>query len=259
MNFDAFWQTHRRFILGYAGGVLGFFLVLFVLTSGARDKRDEAERSLRRTQRELQGDRYAASQVGELEQRLAELEQRNATLGSRALPPVRERFALPPTVPPSQHYIETTGALRQELVAWALRNDCEVDDSLGLPAVSPTQAQQIARVLRGLDVVERVVRLAVENGASAVEKISIGSRTSRGRGRNQPVLDVTQVTLEVVFERQTATPFLRALLEQEEAGTPTGLVALEVEPLKPRRLERRVMLEFGAGVLPEPVDEEGRP
>ena len=259
MNFDAFWQTHRRFILGYAGGVLGFFLVLYLLTSGARSQRDEAERSLRRTQRELASDRYSSADVDVLRGRIEELERRNRSLADRALPPVRTRYRLPANVPPAQHYIETTGALRQDLVAWALRNDCEVDESLGLPAVSPTQPQQIERVLRGLDVVERVTRLAVENGATAVEQVRIGSRATRARGRNQPVLDITQVDLEVVFERQSATPFLRALLEQEELGMPLGLVAVTVEPLKPRRQERRVILEFGAGVLPTPADEEGRP
>ena len=258
MNFDAFWQTHRRFVLGYSGAVLGFFIVLFVLTSGARNDREDSERSLRRSNRELQTERYSDPQVRELESRIEELERRNTALAARALPPVRSRFQLPTGTPPSQHYIETTGALRQELVAWALRSDCEVDESLGLPAVSPTQPQQIERVLRGLDVVERVVRLAVENGASSIEKISIAVRTRQGRGRNQPVLDITPVTLEIVFERRTATPFVRALLEQEEAGAPTGLIGLEVQPVKPRRAERRVILEFGAGEMPQPVAEEDR-
>ena len=49
MNFDAFWQTHRRFILGYAGGVLGFFVLLFLLTGSARDSRVVGHPSDRRT------------------------------------------------------------------------------------------------------------------------------------------------------------------------------------------------------------------
>ncbi len=258
MNFDAFWQTHRRFILSYGGAVLGFFILLMILTSGARGERDTAERAQRKARRDLQEQRYSRSQVTELASRIEEFDARNTVLAARALPPFRAQFQIPTGSPPSQHYIQTTGALRQDLVSWALRNDCEVDESLGLPPVSPTQAQQIERVLRGLDVVDRIVRLAVENGAAKVEKINIAVRnqSGRSRGRNQPVLDITPVSLEVVFERRTAIPFLRALLEQEEAGMPTGLMSLEVQELKPRRGERRVVLEFGAGGLPEATDVE---
>lgn len=250
MNFDAFWQTHRRFILGYAGGALGFFILLMILTSGARGERDAAERELRRSQREMGTQRYSRAQVSELSERLDELDRRNERLAEHALPPFRERFRIPTGTPPSQHYIQTTGALREELIGWSLRNDCEIDESLGLPPVSPTQAQQIERVLRGLDVVDRVVRLAVENGAAKVEKISIAARGRRGAGRTQPVIDITPVMMEVVFERRSATPFLRALLAEEEAGKPTGLLGMEVQQVKPRREERRIVLEFGAGALP---------
>jgi hypothetical protein len=246
MNFDAFWQTHRRFILGYGGAIIAFFILLAVLTSGARGERDTAERAQRKARRDLQEQRYSRAQVNDLEDRIEEFELRNTALAAHALPPFRVQFQIPPGSPPSQHYIQTTGALRQDLVAWALRNDCDVDESLGLPPVSPTQAQQIERVLRGLDVVDRIVRLAVENGAAKVDKINIAMRNQSGRGRNQPVLDITPVSLEVVFERRSAMPFLRAVLEQEEAGMPTGLMSMEVQELKPRRGERRVILEFGA-------------
>jgi hypothetical protein len=104
--------------------------------------------------------------------------------------------------------------------------------------------------LHGLDVVDRVVRMAVENGASEVEKIRISQKSRRKGGRNASPLDVTPVTLEIVFQRVSATPFLRQLATEQEGGNPLGLTALEVLPRNVKRMEQRILLEFGVGVMP---------
>jgi hypothetical protein len=189
---------------------------------------------------------------------LATLRERAAAFAALALPPLREPFRLPAGKAAAQHYIEVTGELRQELVAWALRNDCEVDASLGLPAVSPTQAPQVERVLHGLDVVERVVRLAVEHGARAVERITIAEAQRRSGGR-AALLDLAPVQLEVVFVGRSPEPFLRALLDETTAGRPLGLAGLEVAALIPRRQERRVLLDFAVGSLPPAAAAEVAP
>jgi len=256
MNFDAFWQTHRRFILGFAGGVVLFFILL-ALTGGGAKKRFKSQSSqVARTRLELaRSGLYTSSQVSSLRQELAQVQSRVASLAASSLPPFRERFQVPAGVSPAQHYISLSGEMRDELVGWSLRRNCEIDNSLGLPPVSPTEAQQIERVLRGLDVVERVVRLAVENGAAEVDKIRIADKRQR-RGRNASDLDITPVTLEVVFRQQSPTPFLRALLAEQDAGRPTGLQSLEMAAPDGRRQERRVTLEFGVGALPAAVEEE---
>jgi hypothetical protein len=158
---------------------------------------------------------------------------------------------------PTQHYIELTGSLRTELIGWALRRDVEIDENLGLPAQSPTQPQKIARVLRGLDVVERVCRLAVQTGAVAVEDIDIASRIPTTRGRNSaPLLDLTPVTLEVVFTDQSPRAFMDAVIDAADGLGPLGLIRWELMPEDARRKQRRVVLEFAAGALPSAAAEE---
>ncbi|MDA0666778.1 MAG: hypothetical protein O3A95_00270 [Planctomycetota bacterium] len=251
MNFDAFWQTHRRFILGMAGGVVGFFILLALTASGSQDDFKRSSSSIGSTRRKMNAsDMYGASSVATLEGRLTSLKERNAELGRMSLPVFRERFQIPTGTPAGQHYISLTGELREDLIGWALRRNCEVDDSLGLPPVSPSQPQQIERILHGLDVVDRVVRLAVENGASEVEKILISQKSRRKGGRNASPLDVTPVTLEIVFQRVSATPFLRQLATEQEGGNPLGLTGLEVLPRNAKRMEQRIILEFGVGVMP---------
>lgn len=259
MNLDALWQRNRRFVLGFLGGVLGFFLLLWIFTSSASSRQDAASRSISRASLDLRSEMYGEAQERETQQRLSELRALNADLGARALPVWRKEFRLPQGKAPAQYYIELTGALRQDLIAWALRNDCDVDETLGLPPVSPTQQQAVERVLRGLDVSERVVRLAVEYGARSVEKMNIAERSRRAGNARGAVLDLTPVEIEVVFEGVSPAPFLRALLAEGENGRPIGLAGIEVSPPNPRKRERRVLLEFAAGVMPETGAEDSQP
>jgi len=259
VNLDALWQRNRKFILGVLGAVLGFFILLWLLTSGPVGRQDAAGRSLAKAMGDLRSPMFGDAQEREAQARLETLRARNADFAAKALPPVRAEYRLPAGKAPAQYYIELTGGLRQDLVSWALRNNCEVDGSLGLPPVSPTQAPQVERVLRGLDVVERVVRLAVASGAIRVEKIAIAERGRRSTGGRPAQLDLTPVQLEVVFEGRSPTPFLRAMFAESTAGRPLGLSGLEVAAPNPRKRERRLLLEFAVGVLPAAPAEGAQP
>lgn len=259
MNLDAIWQRNRRFILGFAGGTIGFFLLLWIFTSGANGRQESARRAISRSALDLRGEMYTDAQEREAQRRLEDLRTLNRDLGARALPLWRPEFRIPPGKAPAQHYIELSGALRQDLIAWALRNNCEVDETLGLPPVSPTQQQAVERVLRGLDVAERVIRIAVQYRASSVEKMSVAERSRHAGNSRGAVLDLAPVQLEVVFAGESVAPFLRALLEEGEQGRPLGLAGIEVSPPNPRKRERRVLLEFATGVMPETAAEEPRP
>ncbi len=249
MNLDAIWQRNRVFILGLLGSLIGFFLLSWLLTSGAAAREASAGRAISKAATDLRSAMYGDAQEREATERLATLRERNAAFAAQALPPVRAQFQLPAGKAAAQHYIEITGELRQDLVAWALRNDCEVDPSLGLPPVSPTQAPQVERVLRGLDVVDRVVHLAVAQGAAAVDKITIADRSRRPTGGRAALLDLTLVQMEVVFEGASPAPFLRAMLEETAAGRPLGISGIEVAAPNPRKRERRLLLEFAVGTL----------
>lgn len=259
MNLDALWQRNRRYLLGFLGGTLGFFLLLWLLTSSPAARLEAARRSIARATQDLRDEMYGEGEEREAQRRLEDLRARNAELSARALALWRPEYRLPADKAPAQHYIELSGALRQDLIGWALRNDCEVDPTLGLPPVSPTQAVSVERVLRGLDVAERVVRLAVQHGAKAVEKMAISERARRSGPARGALLDLTPVELEVVFEDRSIAPFLRALLDEGEQRRPLGLAGIEIAAPNPRKRERRVLLEFAVGVMPETAAEEVRP
>jgi len=87
-----------------------------------------------------------------------------------------------------------------------------------------------------------------------VEGIDIASRIPATRGRSSaPILDLTPVTMEVVFNDQSPRAFLDALIDAADGLGPLGLIRWELMPEDARRKQRRVILEFAAGALPEEV------
>lgn len=256
MNIDAFWQANKKYILSVLGAVVAFFILRSLIAGPSEDRFDSATRSISRSK--LTAGRnatYSASQVRELQAQLAALEANIAVLETNSLPPFRERFQVPSGVAPAQHYLALTGELRDELIGWALRNNCQVDESLGLATVSPNQPLAIEQNLRSLDVIDRAVRLAIDSGASEVDKIRISQQKRKRNGRNVSPLLVTPVSMEITFQRVSVTPFLRSLLHEQRKGNPLGIVALEVLPPNSKSVEQRVVVEFEIGILPQ-VEEE---
>ncbi|TAH38935.1 MAG: hypothetical protein EYC70_03205 [Planctomycetota bacterium] len=250
MNLDALWQTHRRFITGVAIGVAGFTagLILINLTAGKR--LSTAENRIRAASDKLRRPGYGAPEVNQLQQRLDALRARNQELAGLSLPSRRPEFRAQAGQSPSQHYIDFTGQRRQELIAAALRQNVDVDETLGLPPVSPTEPQAIERALRGFDVVDRVVRIAVASGARAVENIEIQTRSNLKRSKTATAaLDTTPVTLDVVLAEDAALAFTSAVLNAQP-GLP--LVRMEMGPADARKRQRRATLEFAVGELPAP-------
>jgi hypothetical protein len=251
MSLDTIWQLHKRFITGVAIGLVVFLIGLAIIGSTAGKELARHTSAIGKHKRSLATPVYSRTQLNELTTLRNQMDERISTLAADALPPLRAEYSLEGKTSPTQHYIELTGQLRSELIGWALRRNVEIDDSLGLPAQSPTQPQRIERVLRGLDVVERVCRLAVQTGASSVENIEIASRLPRTGSRAvTPVIDLTPVTIEIVFSDTSPRTFMDAIVEAADGLGPMGLVRWELMPEDTRRKQRRVVLEFAAGALP---------
>lgn len=254
MNFDAFWQTHRKFITGIAIGLAVFLLGLVFIQKTVGSKRDSALKRTRTARSSLsRTPRYDAAAVRDLGKRLEALEQKSGQLVGKTLPQQRHRYKAPAGQSARQHYIQLTGDIRQELIPWALRQNVDVDESLGLPPTSPSQPQVIERVLRGLDLVETVVRLAVLSGAKEIEDISISTRPpKRAKGMAASVLDLTPVQLDVVLPDEELNRFIRNLFTHP----PLGIESVSLGPLDTRRNERRVTVRMTAGQIPVLEEEE---
>ncbi|HEX9795155.1 MAG TPA: hypothetical protein VGC54_14320 [Planctomycetota bacterium] len=255
MNLDTLWQTHRRFLTAVAVGLALFLIAEMIISSVAGSGAAAARRSINISRASLATAKYSSAQVAELRTRLEQLEARTAELTAAALPPWRQEFRPSAGQSARQHYIEFTGSMRQELVAWALRNDVEIDETLGLPPISPTQGRDIERALRGFDVVERVVRMAVPLGAARIENVEISTRGTRRRQRGMPEspLDLAPVAIDLLFAEEDTLPFVQALLDVEP---PLGLMLIDLGPVQARTKLRRLTVQFAVG---EPPQAETRP
>ncbi len=259
MNFDAFWQANRRFLTGVAVGVLVFLVGRAIIGKTAGAKLASYERAIRTSSRDLGDFHVPSNQVNLAETTLEELQARAQELAGLALQPAASdpRFAdfrPAPGQSPSRHYIEFTGRRRQELVGMALLNDVDLDESLGLPAESPTQPQAIEKALQGFYIVDQVVRTAVDFGASRIEDIRIELRRKK---RKDQVLELAPVSIDVLLEEPRLDGFLSAVLSPEQA---LGFVGLEVLPLDKKNQLRRVILRFEAAALPaDPAAAEDLP
>lgn len=256
MNFDAFWQANRRFVTGVAIGLVLFLIGEGIIGSMARTALRSSERQVGRHRATLRKRAPGSKAVDRMETRLRELRAREAALSRAALPVRRNPFEVG-NGDASQLYIDTVGRLRNELVPWAFRADLDVEEDLGLPPVSPTRPEEIQQVLHGLDVVERIVRLAVAAGAHSVEGIDITTRRRRAN-RKGPQLQLTPVSMTVVLDEGRELAFVDAVLHPEASCDPPvdslGLVRLHVGP-PDKRLRRSVQLEFEVGTLPERTEE----
>jgi len=253
MNLDTFWQQHRRFLTGIMVGHILFFIGKIIIKKTVLADYQRAATQVKSLNTKLRGSSYSNAQVQELEEHLAELENRGDELAAVTLAPLRSSFSPSLGQSPGQHYIQWTGQLRDDLIAFALRNNVDVEDTLGIPAQQPTQVDQMERVMRGLDVIDRVVRMAVLAGASQVEDIEIRMRSTRSRGRAiaEQALDLVPISMTVIFKRNPVLPFTLMVLEEGDELGPLGLSRLEVEELHARKKQRRVILEFSVGGMPK--------
>ncbi|MBO46161.1 MAG: hypothetical protein CMJ96_04610 [Planctomycetes bacterium] len=253
MNLDAFWQANRRFLIGIVIGLVSFFVLGSIFVSGSKKAAASSRRNIMSATRTLKGKHVSSQDVARARTRLEELSEQSRRLAGKALPEIPLEFLPKEGQSPSKHYIEFTGQRRQELISAALLQDIQIDESMGLPAVSPGQPQIINKVLQGFFVVDQVMRLAIDYGAQSVDDISISTRSSRKGNVRASALDITSVGMEVRLDEERLLPCLRTLVAHDP---PLGLVRLEVLPLD-KKGTRGLLLEFGVGVLSaEEEDEE---
>ncbi len=259
MNLDAFWQTHRRFLIAVGCGFLVFLIARLLIGATVGADITSAEAAIRRSNATLRRGGFGQPQVAQLRGQVEELRERARELAARSLPPWREEFRPPAGQQARPFYIAFTGSRRSELVGYALRNGLEVDERLGLPTISPDDTPTLEKALRGFDLVDRLVRLAVELDLRALEDIEILVRSGRrARAREGDLLDLTPVTLEVTLDEDRIDPLLDRLAT---ADPPFGLAAFQLLPPDRRRKERTLQLEFQVGRIPPALlgEEEAQP
>lgn len=175
-----FFQENKRFLVIHFAGALVFLIAWLIIgaifeSDIARNKRNTA-----RHRREASKQLPSGVSLREVEN---QLQDQNEALKKLKLLVERKpdkRFTLEGQSDPDLWYNEVGNKIEEELVDACARRNIEVDGDLGRPGKYPSTPRQFAWYLRGLGMVDQVLRLCIkahdevlEEGIARVDGITI--------------------------------------------------------------------------------------
>lgn len=211
MDLTNLWQEHRTFILLVMAGLLVFFVGQGVISSVYGI--DETKRTVDRHYRNLQRAEYpSTSQLDEARELNETLtEEYEAALARINFTP-DPKYLLSRDEKPDIQYDRLFNEARDTLVEGAKTLNITVDENLGMPELSPTRPSEIQRALIALDMVTRVVLLAVESQIGVIDTIDMVPDTGR---RKQSFMREQRVKFKMVGKADAVAEFLRRFTLQE--------------------------------------------
>ena len=257
MDLNDVWQEHKRFILTVAVGALVFLIANLIVSSIYEDDLARANSRSLATRRELAKPLYVARDRNRAQEQNDQLRAALEQLEARVAFQPREEFTLDPDGgAESIQYQRIASRVRDDLLPRAARANLVLEDTLGLPALSPTEPYKIERYLEALDVVERTVRLAIDAGATRIDDISIKLDPSLLSRAGTGTVERTKIEFEMIGPSLAMT---RLLLATQRAGD-RALMVHEFELSAKRPEETRlslVLLVARVGDVTLPTEEDG--
>lgn len=218
MDLHDLWQTHKRFLLGVAAGLL-VFVILDSIIGALWDPEASAREVLSRASRLRRMEAPSSGQLARVRAERARLEERLETVLERLRWEEPERYRVPPEVnAPDLLYNEVRSRAREDLVQVAARHGIRVDESLGLPEFTPSGREAIQRFLRGLAVVEEIVGAGIVAGVAAIPELEIVEETSRRRSTGARFVEPLRVRFVVEGTTAAVAEVLHTLLRRESGA-----------------------------------------
>ena len=239
MDLNDIWQEHKRFILTVAVGCLVFLIANLTVSSIYEGDLASAGARSVATRRELAKPLFGSRDRTRAEEQNDGLRLALGELRERVAFQPRAEFVLDPNGgAESIQYQRIASGVRDDLLPRAARVNLALEDTLGLPALSPTEAYKIERYLEALDVVDRAVRLAIDAGVARIDDISIKLDPALLSRAGTSTVERTKITFEMVGPSLAMTRFLLATQRAET----TALMIHEFELTAKRPEETRLSL-----------------
>lgn len=206
MDFTSIWQENKIFVTLVAAGLL-VLLIGQSIVSGLYPVSTK-NKTLARSRSELRLlDAVSSDTLGRVRDSNETHSQRYREVVNRVGFTPRKEFLLKAGRNTDIQYIEIVAAQREQLVEAAKINNITVDSSLGMPEMSPTKLKEIQRSLMGLDIVNRVVVLAIGCNVREVGTIELVRDTGR---RTRDLIDEQRVR----FKMRGTIASIASLLER---------------------------------------------
>ena len=211
MDLPGIWQEHKTFITLVMAGLLVFIIGQVVISE--LYPVDAEKTSVYRSRREIQ--RLEVVQREDLAAAEDDNEAYASTFESvvkRVNFVPREEFLLTPTESADVQYFRIVSREREALVEWPKTQNITVAANLGMPELSPTRKKEIQRNLLALDLVDRVVGLAIQSDMREVGTIEIVPDLRR---RKTGFIDELKVRFKMLGTMAKTATFLEKLQFEE--------------------------------------------
>ena len=222
-DFTSLWQKDKPFWTFLGGGLALFLVGETAIGYLYRDDLEAARVQIRAERKELGKKRANRANLEAVEAVHRRLQEGIAAVEGKVQFQESPEFQLAEgAASPENQYFDIVTRIRERLVTRAHHNNIEVPDSLGLPAVSPTGKEEIRRTLRGLDLVQRAVGLAIDLEVDRVEEIRIepearAKRKEGEAGKGGASIDTVRVRMRIAGSGHALAGFLEAT---QTAGRP---------------------------------------
>ncbi len=233
MDTNDFWQENKRLIVTLACGLLVYLIAGIIIEGAYGSDLRSARRDLSSNKSALNQDRYSGT-----DRNLARDENDGLREAVRELATVvaftpRSRFVLDPAAgSASSQYFTLLEGVREDLNLLASRNRLTYPDGWGIGMLETGDPATIERQLEALDLLESVVRMAVQAGVERITKIGIKLDSGFGSRKGLGQVERTNIDLTLATGSESVT---RLLALTQTAGADRRPLTIEKFEIKGER------------------------
>lgn len=256
MDLNEYWQENKRFVLTVLGGAVVFMIATQMIDSFIGNDLRAKKRTRDAVQGQLRESRYLARDLTAARTQNEALATAREDLAQYVSYPTREEFRLDADKGSAGHqYFAAVQRVREDLLRRAGRRNIRLAQDLGLPTLAPTRDDEIERHLDALDLIERVVNLAIDERVERIDKIEIKVDPSLHGRKGVGRVEKTRVKMKMVG---ASAPMLRviAATQSKDLGPSILIEEIEIIPERTKTDEVRLEVTFLAPRLHAPIQDE---
>lgn len=244
MDFTDYWQENKRFLVSVGSGLLVFLIGLMIVNSVYGSEVKSEQRKLTNNRRNLRDARYTTGELARAKEENGALQAAVDTLSSAVTFVPREAFRLRHDGSSvGNQYFGTVDRVREELDTLASRNRLRLPEGLGLESLKTQRIEVVQRHLEALDVIDRVVRLALEVDIRRIDKIQVrldpGIESRGGVG----TVERTQIKFTIIGPAKPIERLI-ALSQTDRYGAPMPMGPLDIVAARSKVDEVRAEVTF---------------
>lgn len=258
MDLNDFWQENKRFLIMIGSGLLVFLIAYQLFVDPYVDEVQRLQGSRASVQRNLTSERYSSADKDtareENDSLVAALEQLAEGVAFRPRP---EFVVSPSKGSPGAQYFTRLEEVRESLSLAAGRARLvPPDDAWGVEALQTNSLPLIERHLEALDLIDRIVRLAIDSAVQRIDRIEVDLDPGFGGRDGLGHVERTAVTFSMTTSSTSLTRLIR-LSQSDETGQPLALGEYSVKGQPNRPDQVKADLTFHVVRLHDlPGDEE---